>query len=134
MPNPAPHEVSFLEIGSSDAAATRAFFNAIFDWPCHDNAWLQSPTVRVGVHGGDTAPQIYVYFHVQDIQAAMARIRAAGGEADEPTYVPGFGTYCNCRDPGGAAFGLHNREIAGGNIPSSGVPSTLSRDDPPSGV
>jgi predicted enzyme related to lactoylglutathione lyase len=113
MPDIAPHQVSFLEIGSRDAAETRAFFSTIFDWPCHNDMWLQTPTVRAGVHGADPSPQIYVFFHVEDMAAAMARVKAAGGEADEPTHVPGFGTYSNCRDPGGAAFGLHTTESGG---------------------
>jgi len=113
MPDIAPHQVSFLEIGSRDAAETRAFFSTIFDWPCHNDMWLQTPTIRAGVHGADPSPQIYVYFHVEDMAAAMARVKAAGGEADEPTHVPGFGTYSNCRDPGGAAFGLHKPESGG---------------------
>jgi predicted enzyme related to lactoylglutathione lyase len=113
MPDIAPHQVSFLEIGSRDAAETRAFFSTIFGWPCHNDMWLQTPTIRAGVHGADPSPQIYVYFHVEDMAAAMARVKAAGGEADEPTHVPGFGTYSNCRDPGGAAFGLHTTESGG---------------------
>jgi hypothetical protein len=59
------------------------------------------------VHGEDPSPQIYVYFNVSDIEAAAARVRSAGGEAEEPTDEPGFGRFVNCRDPGGIRFGLH---------------------------
>jgi predicted enzyme related to lactoylglutathione lyase len=107
MPDPATGQVSYLEIGSADAVAIRAFFGAVFGWPSHDEAWMQAPTMKVGTHGDDPAPQIYVYFNVPDLEAAAARVRAAGGEADEPTNEPGFGRFVNCVGPGGLAFGLH---------------------------
>ena len=100
--------VSFLEIGSGDAVATRKFFGAVFDWPCHDNAWLQTPNLRAGTHGDDPTPQIYVYFNVHDLPAAIARVKAAGGEASDPSVEPGFGSFSNCRAPGGISFGLHH--------------------------
>ena len=107
MSDPMPGQVSYLEIGSADAAATRAFFGTVFGWPCNDDAWFQTPALKAGVHGEDPSPQIYVYFNVSDIEAAAARVRSAGGEAEEPTDEPGFGRFVNCRDPGGIRFGLH---------------------------
>jgi uncharacterized protein len=107
MSNPAPGDVSFLEIGSGDAAATRKFFGAVFGWSCHDDAWFQTPSLKAGTHGDDPAPQIYVYFNVSDLDAAAARVIAAGGEAEKPVDEPGFGRFVNCRDPGGIRFGLH---------------------------
>ena len=70
MADPAAPTVSFIEIGSSDAGATQAFFGSVFGWPCHDGAWLQTPTIKAGTHGDDPAPQIYVYFNVSDSAAA----------------------------------------------------------------
>jgi predicted enzyme related to lactoylglutathione lyase len=107
MNEPVPGQVTYLEIGSRDAPATRAFFGAVFNWTLHDDAWFQTPTLKAGTHTGDATPQIYVYFHTADLEAAMARVKAAGGEADEPTTEPGFGRFSNCRDPGGIHFGLH---------------------------
>jgi predicted enzyme related to lactoylglutathione lyase len=111
MADPVPGHVSFLEIGSGDVAASRRFFGAVFGWPLHDEAWFQTPTLKAGTHGDDPAPQIYVYFNVCDLEAAAARVRAAGGDAEAPTDEPGFGRFVNCRDPGGIRFGLH--QIAG---------------------
>jgi predicted enzyme related to lactoylglutathione lyase len=109
MSNVIEGRVSFLEIGSGDVLATRKFFGEVFDWPCHDDAWLQAPDIKVGTHGDDPVPQIYVYFNVADLPAAIARVKAAGGEASDPTAEPGFGNFSNCRAPGGAAFGLHTK-------------------------
>ncbi len=107
MTEPVAGAISFIEIGSSDAAATRSFFSAVFGWPSHDDAWLQTPTIKAGTHGEDPAPQIYAYFHVLDLLAAAERVRALGGEAGAITDEPGFGRFVNCRAPGGVQFGLH---------------------------
>ncbi len=102
-------QVSFLEIGSADVSETRKFFSAVFGWPCHDNAWLQGAGLQVGTHGADPAPQIYVFFKVDDLPAAIARVTAAGGEASDPKHEPGFGVFSQCRAPGGISFGLHTQ-------------------------
>ncbi len=107
MVDPTQGQVTFLEIGSGDVAATRIFFGAVFGWTCHDDAWFQTPTIKAGTHGNSSSPQIYVYFHVSDLAAAAERVRAAGGEADALADEPGFGRFVNCRDPGGIRFGLH---------------------------
>lgn len=107
MADSAPGQVSYLEIGSADVAATRAFFGAVFAWPCHDEAWFQTPTLKAGLHGNDPSPQIYVYFKVSDLEAAAARVRAAGGETDSIADEAGFGRFVNCHAPGGIRFGLH---------------------------
>ena len=111
MADPTQGQVSFLEIGSADGAVTRAFFAAVFGWPCHDEAWFQTPAIKAGTHGDDPSPQIYVYFNASDLEAAAARVRAAGGEAGGVIDEPGFGQFVHCRDPGGIRFGLHR--IAG---------------------
>ena len=106
---------TYLEIGSSDPPASAAFFKAVFGWSYTpmdgDGGWFQTPTVKAGLHGHAPVPQIYVYFSVPDLTAAIDEVRAAGGHADEPgPNEPGFGRFCNCRDPTGIAFGLHQAE------------------------
>jgi uncharacterized protein len=103
---------SYLEIGSGAPRQTAAFFASVFGWPYQamgeDGGWFQGPTVKTGLHGGDPNPQIYVYFAVADLAQAVERVRAAGGTADAIGPVePGFGRFCNCKDPTGIAFGLH---------------------------
>lgn len=103
---------SYLEIGSREPGTTATFFQDVFGWPYHpmggEGGWFQGPTMKTGLHGGDAAPQIYVYFAVSDLAGAIAKVRAAGGHADEPgPEEPGFGRFCNCKDPTGIAFGLH---------------------------
>jgi uncharacterized protein len=103
---------TYLEIGSSEPSKSAEFFRRVFGWPYHpmgaEGGWFQGPTLKTGLHGNDPAPQIYVYFSVADLVSAIEQVRAAGGQADEPgPDEPGFGRFCNCKDPTGIAFGLH---------------------------
>jgi predicted enzyme related to lactoylglutathione lyase len=107
MADPPSGVISFIEIGSADADAIRSFFGAVFGWSSHNDAWLQTPTIKAGTHGGDPTPQIYVYFHASDLEGAAQKVRAAGGEAADVVEEPGFGRFVNRRGPGGLQFGLH---------------------------
>jgi predicted enzyme related to lactoylglutathione lyase len=109
-------DVSFLELGSTEADTGRSqiFFEKVFGWHFHampqGGGWFQAPTIRVGLHGNDPGPAIYVFFEVSNLEEAMATVRTAGGEADPPvTEEPGFGSFSNCRDPQGIRFGLHQK-------------------------
>ena len=80
MADPSSGTISFIEIGSDDADAIRSFFSSVFGWSSHDDAWLQTPTIKAGTHGADPTPQIYVYFQASDLEGAANKVRAAGGE------------------------------------------------------
>ena len=105
--------VSFIEIGTSDTGQSRPFFEHVFGWTFNPMAqgggWFQAPSMRVGLHGDDPKPQIYVFFEVPDLEQAIALVREAGGEADPAAEEPGFGRFSNCRDPQGIGFGLHQQ-------------------------
>jgi predicted enzyme related to lactoylglutathione lyase len=109
-----PH-VSYIEIGTADAGATGAFLGQLFGWEFHPmregpEGWFETPSMKAGVHGGDPNPGILVFFSVPDLNAAAAKVRELGGEADEPgPEEPGFGRFCMCRDPQGVPFGLHRQ-------------------------
>jgi predicted enzyme related to lactoylglutathione lyase len=105
--------VSFIEIGTADTERSRPFFERVFGWTYNPMAqgggWFQGPSIRIGMHGGDS-PQIYVFFEVPDLEQAMAVVREAGGEAEPPApEEPGFGRFSFCRDPQGMRFGLHQQ-------------------------
>jgi uncharacterized protein len=68
-----------------------------------------------GIHGGDRGATPYVFFAVDDIDAALERVRELGGtveemdvEGDEESTAV-FGRFKLCRDDQGSPFGLHQR-------------------------
>ena len=106
-------DVSFLELGSAatDISRSLAFFATVFGWPLHPmpdgGGWFQGPRIRIGMHGNDPGPRIYVFFGVPNLEAAVDQVRHAGGHVDRTTEEPHFGRFASCRDPTGIHFGLH---------------------------
>ena len=107
--------VSYLEIGSgANSAESAAFFGQLFGWPFREigggNGWFQADGIRAGLHPNDPAPGITVFFAVDDLEAAVAKVKELGGTASLPgEEEPGFGRFSLCSDPQGVPFGLHAR-------------------------
>jgi hypothetical protein len=111
-------EPSFLELGVEDAEKGRAFYEALFGWtfepgPSGQGWMIRTPTIPAGMHPGDRGAAPYVFFRVDDMDAALARVRELGGEVvdmdvegDEASQRR-FGRFKLCRDDQGSPFGLH---------------------------
>ncbi len=110
-------EPAFFEIGVEDAEKGRAFYEAMFGWsfepgPGH-GYMIGTQTLSGGIHGGDRGGSPYVFFAVDDMDAALQRVRELGGavedmdvEGDEASQSS-FGRFKLCRDDQGSPFGLH---------------------------
>jgi hypothetical protein len=81
---------------------------------------IAAPNVRGGMHGGDAGASPYVFFAVDDIEAAVERVRDLGGEVEEMAVegdeasVATFGRFKLCRDDQGSAYGCgvpHENEV-----------------------
>lgn len=107
--------VSFIEMGSGNVEATASFFSALFGWPFHPmedkGGWFEAPGGKVGLHGGDPNWGMVPYLKVSDIETATAQVQQLGGEAEAIVQEDGFGRFCNCRDPQGMRFGLHQPDV-----------------------
>jgi hypothetical protein len=113
-------EIAFIELGVQDAERGRAFYEELFGWnfepgPSGQGFAFQTPGVPGGMHGGDPEAAPYVFFAVDDIEAAVARVRELGGDVED-LDVEGdgdsqrrFGRFKLCRDDQGSKFGLHQR-------------------------
>lgn len=109
-------QVTFIEMGSGDPQTTSRFFAELFGWTFHAMAdekargggWFDASPLTVGLHGGDAEAGATPYIRVEDIEAAIAQVRALGGWAEDfIADEPDFGRFCNCKDPQGLRFGLH---------------------------
>jgi len=109
-------ELSFFELGVEDAERGRAFYGALFGWsfePGPGGGFLISGGVPGGMHGGDPAASPYLFFAVDDIEEAAARVRELGGVIEDldvgndPESIARFGHFRICRDDQGSPFGLH---------------------------
>jgi predicted enzyme related to lactoylglutathione lyase len=116
-------ELAFFELGVEDVERGRTFYEGVFGWrfepgPSGQGFHIATASVPGGMHGGDAGAVPYVFFAVDDMEAALERVRELGGSVDE-TDVEGdeesiarFGRFKLCRDDQGSAFGLHQRPTA----------------------
>jgi predicted enzyme related to lactoylglutathione lyase len=111
-------EPAFFELGVEDAARGRVFYEGLFGWkfepgPSGEGFAVVTPGISGGMHGGDARAAPYVFFAVDDMEAALERVRDQGGSVEEPDVEGGedsiarFGRFKLCRDDQGSPFGLH---------------------------
>lgn len=112
-------EVGFFELGVEDVEKARAFYGALFGWSFepgeNEGFMIRTPSVPGGVHGGDPGARPYLFFVVDDLDAALGQVRDLGGTVDDAD-VEGdeasqqrFGRFRLCKDDQGSEFGLHQK-------------------------
>jgi predicted enzyme related to lactoylglutathione lyase len=107
-------EPSWFEMGVPDGAKAQAFWGALlpvrFQSMGGDSAVIETAGLRGGLHDKDPDAEIRLYFAVDDIDAAVARVRELGGTSDDAgPEQEGFGRFASCVDDQGLRFGLHQR-------------------------
>lgn len=119
-------EASWLELMTTDAEAALKFYNEVFGWqpsesmdmgPMGKYHMFNRPhgmiggMMNKGPEMANVPPNWNIYFRVPDVDAAVARITANGGQVlNGPMDVPGGDRILNALDPQGAAFSLHSKK------------------------
>ena len=122
---PEPGDVSWRELYTTDAAAAMKFYAELFGWR-ETQAMDMGPMGKYHIfaRGSDLGgmmntpkemaqvpPNWGLYFRVNDLDAAIGRITANGGQVlNGPMEVPGGDRIVNAMDPQGAAFSLHEKK------------------------
>ena len=93
-----------------DARRAKEFYEAVLRVPfspAHPGTWRTDQTrPPLGISSPAGAePEVQLSYRVDDIAAAVDRVRAAGGHADEPEPKP-YGLIAECADDQGATFRL----------------------------
>jgi len=110
--------ISFFELGVEDAGKAREFYGRLFGWgfetgPSGEGFVIDTGGVPGGLHPGDKGATPYVFFAVEDMDAAVATVKELGGEisadysGDSEDGVKRFGRFKFCKDDQGSSFGLH---------------------------
>lgn len=114
MPNPLCH----FEFLSRDVARSRAFYGEVFDWGFDEASMPGYTLIQPGIEpgggmmplpeGSSARPYLMVYFSVDDVEAAVQRVRQHGGAVlTPPTLLPdNMGCYAIVTDPDQIVFGL----------------------------
>jgi predicted enzyme related to lactoylglutathione lyase len=117
VPSPAsyrPGELCYLTIEVPDSARARAFFGSVLGWEFTpgqaEDGWgalIEGEEARymTGLHGGHARTTVVPMYFVDDIDAAVERVRAAGGTATDPERQP-YGIMSKCVDDQGSDFYL----------------------------
>ena len=100
-------ELGYFTIPVIDLERGKAFYGGVFGWrfePGESYAHIGNTKLPGGLHVSDgSSPK--VWFRVAEIQAAVARVRALGGQSDEP-QESASGWSADCRDDQGVRFSL----------------------------
>lgn len=109
-----PGQIVHFEIPADDTTQGREFWGSLFGWEFAPTSLpFEYHTARISDETGAAVTNMEpgkrgarVYFDVDDIDAAAARVRELGGEASDRRPVPGTGWIAICADPQGNDFGL----------------------------
>jgi uncharacterized protein len=110
-----PGQMVHVEIPAGDTSKAREFWSGLFGWqwqevpgPTEYHMTRFSETSGGAVYAPDPANKrgARVYFDVDDITAATAKVGELGGEAGEAMPVPGMGWFSINKDTEGNEFGL----------------------------
>jgi predicted enzyme related to lactoylglutathione lyase len=117
-----PGQVGWHELHAADWQKAFAFYGELFGWKRADARIGPGDGYQLFSAGGqmiggmstkrrtDPVPYWVYYINVDDIDAAMERVKTAGGRIFEnPVQTPGGSWIVRCGDPQGAAFALHGK-------------------------
>ena len=106
-----PGELSYITYEVSDSAAFKAFYSRMLFWTFEpgriEDGWQVAGTHPMAGVAGGSAQQVTVpMWTVADIEAAVARVREAGGIVIEEPSQQSYGKMAHCTDDQGGRFYL----------------------------
>jgi predicted enzyme related to lactoylglutathione lyase len=116
-------DISYASLWVRDVARAAAFYGAVLGLeyvPAHDGRGRQAPgsAPPQGLSEHPALAALFCVYAVDDIAAAVARVRAAGGRAEEPV-ARAYGLVADCVDTDGVRFALHQPPAG---APAAAVP------------
>jgi hypothetical protein len=118
----APGRVGWHELLAADREQALAFYGELFGWQKADAVIGEMGTYQLFSVGGQTiggmltkpstipSPFWLYYFNVDEIDAAVQRVKAGGGQIlDGPLELPGGSWIVQCTDSQGAIFALEGK-------------------------
>jgi predicted enzyme related to lactoylglutathione lyase len=121
-------DVGYASLWVPDVVRAAAFYGAVLGLeyvPDHDSRGRQAVdlTPPQGLWESADRPTLFCSYVVDDAAEAVARVRAAGGQASEPVRQP-YGLSADCVDADGVRFAVHQPPAAAPG--AEGVPSAAT--------
>jgi uncharacterized glyoxalase superfamily protein PhnB len=106
-----PGELSYITYEVPDSTAFKAFYSGVLFWTFEpgriDDGWGVAQThPMAGVAGNSAAAVTVPMWTVEDVDAAVARVREAGGTVIEEPSQQAYGKMAQCTDDQGTRFYL----------------------------
>jgi uncharacterized glyoxalase superfamily protein PhnB len=101
-----PGDLYYFTLPTTDLERAQRFFSAVLGWRFHDDTSGHASNISAppgGVQPGSQGAQLW--FVVDDIHDAVARVREHGGTASEPVQSES-GWSADCTDDQGTAFSI----------------------------
>ncbi|HXU68840.1 MAG TPA: VOC family protein [Polyangia bacterium] len=111
-------KICYLELPATDIDRSAAFYQTLFGWKTRmrgDGALAFDDGVEVsgswvkGRKPWSGEPGLLVYIMVDDLEATVAAVKAAGGEIVQPIGVDAPELTARFADPGGNVLGLYQQ-------------------------
>ncbi|MAU81866.1 MAG: glyoxalase [Gordonia sp.] len=104
-------EMSYLTVQTPSSARYRAFYGAVLGWEFRagriDDGWeVDDVHPQIGIAGGADDQRAVPMWNVPDMDAAVGRVRAAGGRVITDPDAQAYGIMAYCSDDQGAEFYL----------------------------
>jgi predicted enzyme related to lactoylglutathione lyase len=106
-----PGELSYVTYEVTDSATFKAFYSRVLFWTFQPgripDGWeVQQTHPMAGVAGGNAASVTVPMWTVEDVDAAVERVREAGGTVIEEPSQQSYGRSAQCTDDQGSRFYL----------------------------
>lgn len=124
MPSPTNGKICYVELPAVDAGRSAAFYERVFGWKSRrrgdgstafdDTTGQVSGAFVTKREAWEGTPGLLVYVMVDDIEAAVKAVVAAGGEIVQPVGMDAPELTARFRDPGGNVVGLYQEPLKKG--------------------
>jgi predicted enzyme related to lactoylglutathione lyase len=107
-----PEPIDYVELPGGDLIATKTFYEAAFGWSFTDYGPDYTAIGDAGLDGGFTSETTstttipLVVLKSDDLEDALARVQANGGEITVPIFEFPGGRRFHFRDPAGNELGV----------------------------
>ncbi|MFI7106584.1 VOC family protein [Nonomuraea sp. NPDC050227] len=102
-------QLGYYTLSVEDLERAAAFYGPLFGWEFrreHERyLHVTNTDVPMGLRAGGPSAQPNLYYHVEDIDAAVERVRELGGTTGE-VYESKSGRGCSCTDDQGTEISL----------------------------
>ncbi len=110
------HEkINYVELPAKDMAATKAFFQTVFEWSFRDYGPDYTTFANAGIAGGfyksdlvaaTGGGSVLLVFYSSTLEATQRKIEAAGGKVIKPTFSFPGGRRFHFSDPNGNEYAV----------------------------